>query len=148
MSVPTWPLRVAAAAARSSEKTLRRWLDNPVITLHGNDVTTTGTGNQCGWSRNRILLAAITQALVEKNLSPSASAKAGLEFSDSGNAGRAAGEVFPSGKTILAIGGPNGPAVRNVDFDAKIFDELSESGVAILVDLNKVVADVDAVLNS
>jgi hypothetical protein len=142
----TYPLRVAALAAQLPEKTPRRWMDTRVVTLRGNDVTAIGTGNHCGWSRNRILQLAITQALLKSGVSLSRSANGALEFTDAGNSGRAAGQLFPIGKTALVLG-PTGAVVVNVDPDARVTD-LSNNGVAICVDCNKIVADVDAVLNS
>jgi hypothetical protein len=141
----TYPLRVAAQAAQLPEKTPRRWQDNHVITLGGNAATATGTGYRCGWSRNRILQLAITQALVKRGVSLSMSAKGALEFSDKSGASRAAGQLFSQGKTTLCLG-PDGPAVRNVDFNISVFD-LSNDGVTICIDLNRIVEQVDSVLN-
>jgi len=145
--VRTYPLRVAAEAAKTPDKICRRWLDNGVITLRGNDSKPGGSGNYIGLSRNRIVQLAATAALLNKGVSLSCAAKAALEFSDAGNNGRAAGEVYPIGKTVLTIGGPNGPAVRNVDFNVSVF-ELSNDGVAIIVDLNRIAEQVDSVLNN
>jgi hypothetical protein len=142
----TYPLRVAAEAAQLPEtKTPRRWQDNRVITLGGNGATANGTGNRCGWSRNRILQLAITQALVKRGVSLSMSAKAALEFSDNGGASRAAGQLYPVGKTILRLGSKDAE-VANVDFSASIFD-LSNDSVTICIDLNRIVEQVDSVLN-
>jgi hypothetical protein len=146
VAVPTWPLRVAAEAAQVPEKTTSRWRNNDVITLGGNDVTTTGTGNHCGWSRNRILQLAITQALVKNGVSPSIGANRALEFSDKSGAGRAAGQLLPLGSTVLVIR-QHDAVVANVDPDARVSD-LSNNGVCIVLDLNKIAADVDSVLNS
>jgi hypothetical protein len=54
--------------------------------------------------------------------------------------------LFQLGRTVLILG-PNGAVVSNVDPDARVSD-LSNNGVAIVVDLNKIVRDVDAVLDS
>jgi hypothetical protein len=143
----TYPARVAAEAAQTPQLTIRRWIDSGVMPLHGNDSRTTGSGNYIGLSRNRILQLAITQALLKSGVSLSRAAKAALEFTDSGNTGRAAGEVYSTGKTILTIGGPNGPAVRNVDFNVSVFDQMSNDEVTITVDLNRIAERVDSVLN-
>jgi hypothetical protein len=141
----TYPLRVAAQAAHSSEKTLRRWLDNHVITLRGNDSTATGTGNPCGWSRARIVQAAITQALVERNHPPSASAKAAVKFTDESQTGRDSGELFKHGKSILVIG-PEGATVKNLLYDATLADVSNRGVCSITVDLTRIVESVDTIL--
>ena len=140
----TYHPSVAAEAAKIPAKTARRWLDNKVIALRGNDSNPTGSGNHCGWSRNRIAQLAVTQALVEKNVSPSAGAKAALVFSDFGNAGRKPGECFGVCKTVLFIS-DDGPMVRNIDFNFPIFDSSNEA-VIVCVDLNRIVDHVDSVL--
>jgi hypothetical protein len=145
--VQTYSIGVAAEAAQMPVKKIRRYIDTNVTPICANDVKATGSGSRVGFSRNRILQIAVTEALLKSGVSLSTSAKGAFEFSDRGNAGRGAGQIWPIGKTILVIGGPNGPAVSNVDFNASIFD-MSNQGVSIILDLNKVVADVDAVLNS
>jgi hypothetical protein len=146
MSARTYPARVAAEAAQTPQLTIRRWIDSAATPLRSNDSRTSGSGNYCGLSRNRILQLAITQALLKSGLSLSRAAKYALEFSDSAANGREAGQLFPVGKSVLVIG--NGSAaVNNVDFSVSVFD-LSNSGVAVIVDLNAIVNQVDAVLNS
>ena len=145
--VPTYPLRVAAQAAQIPTIKIRRYIDANVTPIRTNDVKATGSASRVGLSRNRILQIAIAEVLLKRGISLSSAAKAAFEFSDRGNAGRGAGQLWPLGKTVLVLGGPNGPAVSNVDFNASVFD-LSNQGVSIVLDLNKVTADVDAVLNS
>ena len=142
----TSPLRVASLAARTTEKTISRWRDNGALPLRANDMTATGKGSHCGYSRHRIIQAAITQALVEKHVALWAAAEAALKFTDEDQTGRAASQCFPTGKTVLQLGS-NDAEVLNVEIDARV-SELSNNGVCIAVDLNKIVADVDAVLNS
>jgi hypothetical protein len=142
----TFHLSVAAEAAKTPAKTCRRWMDNNVIKLRGNDSNPTGSGNYCGLSRNRVLQLAVTQALVKNEVSLSTAAKAALAFSDSGNVGREAGQLFARAKTALVLS-PTGAVVSNLDFDSRVSDIYTD-GVAIVLDLNKVVADVDAVLYS
>jgi|SRR5882724_3041076 len=145
--VQTYPLRVAAEAAQVPTIKYRRWMDTKIVTLRGNDARTTGSGNPCGLSRNRILQAAITEALLKKGVSLSTAAKAALEFSDSdGAGGREAGQLYPLAKTVLCLGSANGPVVSNVDFGASIFD-MATDGVTICIELNGIVQYVDAVLN-
>jgi hypothetical protein len=140
----TYPLRIAAAAAKVSEKTLRRWQDNHIIVLRGNDLTTSGTGNPCGWSRNRILQAAVTEPLLKNGVSLSTAAKAAFKVSDEGQTGRAPGELFKHGKTMLFLD-PDGPKVKNILFDATLAD-VSNRGVCIFIDINRIVDSVDTTL--
>jgi hypothetical protein len=146
--VPTYSLSVAAEAARTSTRKIRREIDSNVTPLRANDVKANGSGTRIGLSRNRIVQIAVTTKLVKSGVSLSNAAKAALEFSDSGDMGRDAGEVYPTAKTILAISGPDGPAVRNVDFNVSVFDEMSNDGVAIIVDLNRLTEHIDSVLNN
>jgi hypothetical protein len=142
----TNPLRVAAQAARAPERTLRRWQDIGALMPRGNDVWTTGTGNHCGWSRNRILQAAITQALVEKHVAVKTAANFALKFTDEGQTGRAAAHLFQRGKTVLLLGSDDAE-VANVDFSTSIFD-LANGSVTICIDLNRIVEQVDNVLSN
>jgi MerR-like DNA binding protein len=142
----TYHARVAAEAAQVPQLTIRRWHDTDVIKLSGNDSRTTGSGNYYGYSRERIVQLATTGAMLKSGVSLKRAAGYALEFSDSGGNGREAGQLFPVGKTVLVIG--NGTAtVNNVDFQASVFD-LSNGGVAIVVDLNAIVSQVDSVLNN
>src|SRR5436309_5394845 len=108
--VTTYPIRVAGDAAQISTKTIRRWMDTKIIALRSNDVPPGGSGVPCGMSRARIQQIAITGPLLRSGVSLSTAAKAAFEFSDCGNAGRGAGQLFPHGRTILTLGA-NGPAV-------------------------------------
>jgi hypothetical protein len=140
-----YPMAIAAKAANIPPKKQRRWLDTGVVPLRSNDRKAHGSGNYCGFSRNRVLQTAITQHLLSIGVSLSTAAKAALQFSDFGQTGRAAGELFQHGKTLLVIG-PDGTTVQNALFDASLAD-LSRRGVSfIIVDLNKIVAQIDATL--
>jgi hypothetical protein len=143
--VQTYPLRVAAEAAQIPERTGRRWIDNHVITLGGIDSRTTGSGNHCGWSRNRIEQAATMEILLKSGMSLSRAAKAALKFTDEGQTGRAPGQLFEHGKTMLVISG-NGASVKNCFFDATLADVSNREISITSVDMNKVVDQVDSVL--
>jgi hypothetical protein len=141
----TWPLSVAAEAAQAPKKTPRRWQDNKVITL-GEDATTTGTGNHCGWTRDRIVHLAIMTALVKTGLPPSAAAKAASEY-DQSQPGRDAGQPYPTGTTVMLYRGSDDSVVRNVDYDVSIFDLSNDDDVIVIVNLNRIIDRVDLVLN-
>jgi hypothetical protein len=59
--------------------------------------------------------------------------------------GRAPGESFEHGKTTLVIG-PEVATVKNIFSDTSLTD-ISDDASCIIVDLNKIVEQVDAVLN-
>ena len=145
-SASTWPLRTVSRAADVDSRTLRQWFGTGILHLRADDKKSTGTGRHVGLSRLRAYEAKIVQQLTRHGVAPSRAAKGAFEFTCNGGAGREAGQLYPLGRTILVLG-PNGVTVTQTDFDASPFG-LSDCGVAILVDLNKVAADVDAVLNS
>jgi hypothetical protein len=145
-SASTWPLRTVSRAADVDSRTLRQWFGTGILHLRGSDKKSTGTGHKVGLSSLRAYEAKIVQQLRRYDVAPSRAANAAFEFTINGGAGRVAGQLFPLGKTVLVLS-PTGAEVANLDFDARLSD-LSSNGVAIVVDLNKVVADVDAVLNS
>jgi hypothetical protein len=141
----TYPLNIAAKAAGFTERQIRRKIEHGFLPLQRCDKTSTGRGDYAGYSRNRILQAAIMRWLAAVNVPASTASDAALKFSDEGQTGRAPGETFEYGKTILIIT-PDGTTVCNLDYSASLFD--IPNGVLIAIDLNKVVADVDAILNN
>ena len=142
----TWPLQTVARAAEVTPDCLKQWFGNGILHLRGNDKKSKGTGHKVGLSRGRAYEAKIVQHLNRLDVTVSRGARAAFEFTLNGNNGRQAGQLFPMGKSVLVLE-PNGAVVANVDFDSRASD-LINNGVLLLVDLNKVVADVDAVLNS
>jgi hypothetical protein len=99
----TWPLRTVARAADVDSCCLRQWFGTGVLQLRGNDKKSTGTGHQVGLSRKRAHEAALVQHLNLYGVSVSRAAKAAFEFTLTGNGGRAAGQLFPMGKTVLVL---------------------------------------------
>ncbi len=146
-SASTWPLRTVARAADMKPRALRQWFDTGVLKLRGNDRKSTGSGDHCGLSRQRAYQAAIVQHLNKHGVSVSRAAKAAFEFSDCGNTGRPPGELFEHGKTILILE-PQGATVKNVFFAASLAD-ISKRGVCVIVvDSNRIVEQVNTVLNN
>jgi hypothetical protein len=145
-SASTWPLRTVSRAADVDSRTLRQWFGTGILHLRGSDKKSTGTGHQVGLSNLRAYEAKIVQQLNRYGVAPSRAANASFEFTINGGDGRAAGQLFPLGKSVLALT-PTGAVVANVDPDARVSD-LSNNGVCIVLDLNKIVADVDSVLDS
>ena len=145
-SASTWPLRTIARAANMNPRPLRQLFETDVLKFRGDDKHSTGSGVKVGLSRNRAYEAAIVQALRLSGLMVSRAANAAFEFTLNGNSGRAAGQLFPMRRTVLVIR-QSDAVVANVDFDARLSD-LSNNGVAIAVDLNAIVAKVDAALSN
>jgi hypothetical protein len=143
----TFPLHVAAKASQSTNKELRRQVTNGPLKLQGCDRASSGSGDPIGYSRRRILQAAITKQLTPLGMSASAAARAAFVFTDEGQTRRAPGELFQHGKTILVIA-PAGASVRNLFFDVSLSDATDRAIAAIVIDINKVVAFVDSVLNN
>jgi hypothetical protein len=146
MNSATWPLRTVAQAANMKPRALRQWFDTDVMKLRGNDKKSSGSGDHCGLSRRRAYQAAITQTLNKCRVSVSHAARAALEFTDVGNIGRAPGELFEHGTTLLVIR-PDGTTVENVFHDTP-WTEISNPGTCAIVVVNRVVEQVDTVLNT
>ena len=142
----TWPLGIAASAANTSPRTIRRWIDNGVIKLkRGQDVVANGSGSYCGLSRNRILQIAITHQLLEAGMSRSKAARAALAFTDTGDESRATGELYPFGKTLLVI--EQTPRVINADYDARISEIIPLQPCAVVLDCARITNRVDETLS-
>lgn len=117
-----------------------------MLQYRSDDKHSMGTGVRSGLSRPRIIEATIVRLLGRYGVPASRAGRASFEFTLNGNNGRSACELFPIGKTALVVR-QNDAVVVNVDPDARVSD-LSNNGVAIVVDLNAIVAKVDAALNS
>ena len=146
ISAVTWPISDVAGAAKMKTSALRQLYETGVLKLRGDDKRSIGSGHKAGLSRLRAYEAAIVQNLKLHGVSVSRGAKSAFEFTINGNAGRVPGQLFPLGRTILTVS-PSGAAVSNLALDSRVSD-LFNDGVAVIVDCNKVVAEVDAALNS
>jgi hypothetical protein len=147
MTAMNYPLGIAAKAAQIPPRKGRRWMDSGAWPLRSNDIKASGSGDYCGLSRNRILQAATMQSLLKAGASLSKAALAALQFSDHSNLNRPAGEPFPMGKTYLVVGSDSPATVINTDFDLRVSDLASRGASVIVVDLNAIIDQVDAVLN-
>jgi hypothetical protein len=143
----TYPLHVAAKAARFKPREFRRQVNNGFFRLQGCDRASSGSGDHIGYSRRRVLQAATTKWLTDLGVSISTASAAARKFSDEGQTGRAPGELFEHGKTFLLIG-RDGATAENVFWDASFSDVSKRAICAITVDLSKVVEQVDATLNT
>jgi hypothetical protein len=142
----TWSPHDAARAAGMNARPLRQWSSTGVLPLRGNDRKSTGAGNHSGYSRPRILQAAITRQLNLHGVSVSRAAKAAFEFTDCGNMGRGASELFIRGRTLLCLR-PDNAMVVNAPYDADFSNLANCLASLVAIDLKIIVDQVDAVLN-
>jgi hypothetical protein len=89
-----------------------------------------------------VIQIAITLECSRLGVAPSRGAKAAFAFSDRGSAGRAIGELFPLGTTLLVGLATGENKVVNVPPDLSINDVLSKDASAFIVNCNSVVAKV------
>ena len=144
MKTLTWPMRKVASIADVDSRILSQWFSTGMLKYRRDDKHHMGTGVRSGLSRPRVIEATIVRLLGRYGVPASRAGRAAFEFTVNGNNGRAACELFPLGKTALVIR-QHDAVVANVDPDARVAD-LSNNGVAIVVDLNAIVAHVDAEL--
>jgi hypothetical protein len=147
MPAQHWPPRTAANAAGMKPKAFMRRFETGVLKLRGSDRKSTGSGCHVGLSRQRIYQAAIVEQLSRIGVSVSLASASAFHFSDAGNIGRNPGQLYEHGKTLLVIN-DEGATVKNVLFSDSIADASNDCACAITVNINKVVEQVDAVLNN
>lgn len=136
-------LSQAAQAANISVRTLSDWLARKLV-----DIPASGTGNHRSFNRNDVIRLAFVSELVRLGVSVNESAKAASAFADTGERGRAPGELFNDGKTIL-LHSPDGTHMLNARGDGFGVALHFAYGVSnVLVDCNALVARVDAALSS
>jgi hypothetical protein len=112
------------------------------------DKASRGCGENRGYSIRRINQMALTVELTALGIGPSRAAKAAYEFSDRGSPGRAIGETYPLGTTLL-VGLPRSEnRVINIPPDKTILDVLASGSAAFIIDCGKVVAKVKETLDS
>jgi hypothetical protein len=143
----TWPLRAVAQAADMKPRALRQWFETGVLELTGADRKSSGSGVQCGLSRQRAYQAAIVQHLTRLGMTVSRAANSAFQFTDCGNTGRAPGELFEHHKTVLVIT-PECTTVKNISYDAMLTDISNRAVCAIIVDINQIVHNVNSQLES
>src|SRR6266851_3966182 len=138
----TFPLRIVAQAVDMKSRALRQCFEIGALKLNGKDKRSTGSGSHIGLSKPRAYQAAVMKHLNRAGLSIPHAARIAFEFSDIGNIGRAPGELFDHGKTILVVG-LDGPVVKNIFADTTFSDISNCSACLITVEMNQVVDKVD-----
>ena len=141
-SASTWPLRIVAQAADMKPRALRQCFEIGALKLSGEDKKPTGSGTQLGMSKPRAYQATIMRHLNRRGLTIRHAARLAYEFSDVGNIGRSPGTLYEHGRTVLVID-DDGPTVKNI-FSHHAFN--NQSPCTITVDVNKVVEQVDSIL--
>jgi hypothetical protein len=130
-----------------SRATLAHRLDRGTFKSSRRDKRSQGSGQHREFCRDTIIGIAIAQKLIELGISASRANAAASLFTEHGQRGRAAGEPFSLGRTILVIR-PTGPIILNPQFDAE-FSELADYGIAfVAVDCGKTCNEVDEALNT
>jgi hypothetical protein len=143
-----YPLNIAALAARYKDREFRRYIDSGFFQMQRCDRASTGSGDHAGYSRRRIMQAAITKSLTNLGVSISTASAAALAFSDEGQTDRAPGELFEYGKTLLVILPDGSTTVKNVFGDASLEEISTDAACSIVVKINKIVAQVDAIIGT
>jgi hypothetical protein len=138
----TYTAGVVAKATDTPLPTIQRYKQQRNIELQPCDVTAGGSGEKCGYSQRRAFQIALITELNRIGVTPSRASKAAFEFSDRGGPGRAVGECYQLGQTLL-VGLPRGNnKVINVPPDKSISDVLSNDCAAFIIDCGVVVAKV------
>jgi hypothetical protein len=135
-------LYTAGAVAKATDTplpTIQRYKQQGLVRLQSCDVPSSGSGEKCGYSLRRLIQVALITELSRIGIAPSRAAKAAFAFSDQGNPGRAVGELYPLGTTLLAglPGGEN--KVLNIPPDLSISDVLATDTAAFIINVNRVI---------
>lgn len=143
----TYTAAAIAEATGASVLTLQRYVQQGHTAFQPCDGKSRGSGDKRKYSTRRAIQTAITIECSRLGIVPSRGAKAAFEFSDRTNTGRAVGELYPLGTTIL-VGLPTGEnKVINVPPDKSISDVLSNDSAAFIIDCGSVVAKVTSKLD-
>lgn len=144
----TYLAAVAAEAAGVSASDLQRYANQGHLTFQPCDGESRGSGDKRQYSTRRVIQTAIISECRRLGISPSRAGRAAFEFSDRGSPGRAVGETYPLGRTVL-MGLPDGQSkVINIPPDLTIADVLTNDGAAFIIDCGNVVAKVTEKLNT
>src|ERR1700682_2407075 len=144
----TYPPHVAAKAAGTTTKKIRRRLDHRSIELQGCDRKSSGSGDWVGVSRNRILQIAIIESLTKLGIVLSAASAAALKFTDEAQQNRPPGKLFPQGRRTFLVIRSDGPVVLAADYDASFADLSGYQDAMLAIDLKPLVQRVDSILDS
>jgi hypothetical protein len=128
---------------------LSQWLDRGVIKLGEGDLDSNTSGVARQFSRSRVYQVAIAYDLTGTGVNATIAAKAASVFVDQGQPGRAAGELFASGKTMLVHTSGGTRIVNSHDGDGfGVALHVAYGDVSnVIVDCGALVARVDTALS-
>jgi hypothetical protein len=138
----TYLAAVAAEAAGVSASDLQRYANQGHLTFQPCDGESRGSGDKRQYSTRRVIQTAIISECRRLGISPSRAGRAAFEFSDRGSPGRAVGEIYPLGRTVLMGLADGQSKVINIPPDLTIADVLTNDGAAWIIDCGNVVAKV------
>ena len=142
----TYPPRVAAKAANTTPKIIRRRIDYGAIELQGCDHRASGSGNPIRLSKTRIHNIALIENLVGLGISLSKASAAASKFIDQSQPGRPAGACYSQGRTLLVLRA-SGPAVINAPYHADFSDLSDHSETLFAIDCGMIVNAVNEALS-
>lgn len=142
----TYPAGIVADVTGASAAALQRYMKPGLTPFQPCDVRAHGSGERNLYSTRRVNQVALTLEASRLGIAPSRGAKAAFEFSDKGNAGRAVGELFPLGTTLLVGLATGENKVVCVPPDLTISDVLSNDSAAFIINCNIVVEKVTSKL--
>jgi hypothetical protein len=132
-------------------RVLSDWLDRGVIVLGRDDVDAAGSGSPRQFSRRRVNQIALTVELSRAGLPASLAAQAAAAFTDAPSPGRAAGDLFANGETLLIHGAAGSRVIAahtRDDFAAAATDFSSNPGGMVVINVGAVLGRVDAALGT
>ena len=128
-------------ATGGSLSTLQRYAKD-ITPFQPCDGQSRGSGEKRQYSTRRVIQTAITLECTRLGIAPSRGAKAAFDFSDRSSPGRAIGELYSLGTTLL-VGLPTGESkVINIPPDLTIADVLSTDSAVFIINCNNVVEKV------
>lgn len=142
----------ASAVAKAANIPLQRlssWLDRGVIRMSGDDIDTQSSGIPRQFSRRRLYQIALTSELTRLGIDASAAARAAAVFADESQDGRAAGELFAEGKTVLILDESGARCINIADrsaFEAAMQTVYADTRTVLAVNISTLVARVDVAL--
>lgn len=134
-----YPASVASKATGTPLKRIQSYLERNQIQLQPCDIHSPGSGLSRGYSMRRLLQIAITTQLTHIGVSASRASKAAYEFSDRANVGRAPGELFSQGRTLLVGLGYGQNKVFHIAPDQTLDDVIPREGASFVLDCGWVV---------
>jgi hypothetical protein len=137
-----WRTKAVADAAEIPIETLFRHLDRRTITLDAGDLNPGSSGKPRMFGAPSIYRVAILHRLTRAGLPPAAAKKFADQFSDTGQAGRQPGALFPTGRTLMITSQDGGGKIINLPPESFIDDVLSAE-ITVVVDLGRIVAGVN-----